>query len=123
MADLVLIDTCIWAPFFAKKKSLHKSAVAELLDQDTAAIIGPILAEVLLGFTKDAEADWVASALAGVQYLELPKADWRAAAKLGRHLASDGHFLPFPTWPWRLARSAINILCIPLIPISTRYQA
>jgi predicted nucleic acid-binding protein len=94
MADLVLIDTCIWAPFFARKKSPHKSAVADLLDQDRAAIIGPILAEVLLGFTKDTEADWVASALAGVQYLELSRKAWRAAAKLGRHLAAGGHFLP-----------------------------
>ena len=94
MADLVLIDTCIWAPFFSKKKSPHQSAVADLLDQDRAAIIGPILAEVLLGFTKDAEADWVASALIGVQYLELPRKDWRAAAKLGRNLAASGHFLP-----------------------------
>jgi predicted nucleic acid-binding protein len=94
MVDLVLIDTCIWAAFFAKKKSLHKSAVADLLDQDRAAIIGPILAETLLGFTKDAEAAWVASALAGVQYVELSPNDWRAAAKLGRHLAAGGHFLP-----------------------------
>ncbi len=69
MADLVLIDTCIWVPFFARKKSLHKSAAADLLDPDRAATIGPILAEVLLGFTKDTEADWVASALAGVQYV------------------------------------------------------
>src|SRR6516165_8391512 len=94
MAELVLVDTCIWVPFFARRKSLHKSTVAELLDLDRAALIGPILAEVLLGFTKDAEADWVASALAGVQYLELSRKDWREAAKLGRHLAAGGHFLP-----------------------------
>jgi len=94
MADLVLVDTCIWAAFFARKKSRHKSAVGDLLDQDRAAIIGPILAEVLLGFTGDAEADWVASALAGVQYLEVSRKDWRAVAKLGRQLAASGHLLP-----------------------------
>jgi len=46
------------------------------------------------GVHKDAEADWVASALAGIQYVELSRKDWRAAAKLGRHLAAGGHFLP-----------------------------
>jgi predicted nucleic acid-binding protein len=97
-------------PFFARKKSLHKSAVADLLDQDRAAIIGPISAEVLLGFAKDSEADWVASALAGVRYLELSRKDWRAAAKLGRHLAADGHFLP------------LSDLALALIPISMRYR-
>jgi predicted nucleic acid-binding protein len=94
MADLVLIDTVIWAAFFSKKRSLHKSAVADLLDEDRAAIIGPILAETLLGFTRDAEAAWVASAWAGVQYVEVSWKDWRKAAKLGRHLAGSGHYLP-----------------------------
>jgi hypothetical protein len=38
MANLVLIDTCVWVPFFSRKTSPHKSAVAELLEDDCAAI-------------------------------------------------------------------------------------
>jgi predicted nucleic acid-binding protein len=94
MANLVLIDTCIWVPFFSRKASPHKKAVAELLDEDRAAIIGPILAEILLGFKRDEEADWVASALEGARFLNLAWEDWRAAASLGRRLASNGHGLP-----------------------------
>jgi predicted nucleic acid-binding protein len=94
MASRVLIDTCVWVPFFSRKASAHKAAVADLLEEDGAALIGPILAEILLGFKKDEEANWVASALEGVHYVELSWDDWRAAASLGRTLAAAGHGLP-----------------------------
>jgi predicted nucleic acid-binding protein len=94
MATLVLIDTCIWVPFFSRKASLHKAAVGELLDDDRATIIGPILSEILVGIRKQEEADWVASALEGAQYLDLAWDDWRAAASLGRQLSSGGISLP-----------------------------
>jgi hypothetical protein len=45
--------------------------VDALLDEDRVALIGPILAEVLRGFRQDAHADWVASALRDVRYLDL----------------------------------------------------
>jgi predicted nucleic acid-binding protein len=94
MARKVLIDTCIWVPFFSRKASPHKAAVEQLLDEDRAAIVGPILAEILLGFKKEEEADWVASALKGARCLQLGWDDWRFAARLGRKLAAAGHRLP-----------------------------
>ncbi len=94
MANLVLIDTCIWVPFFSRKASRHKAEVEELLEEDRAAIIGPFLAEVLLGFKKEEEADWVASALKGARCLQLGWDDWRYAARLGRKLTGAGHGLP-----------------------------
>jgi predicted nucleic acid-binding protein len=92
--DLVLIDTCIWVPFFNRPQSAVKRAVDELLDEDRVALIGFILAEVLCGFRRDAEADWVASALRGTRYLDLTWDDWRATARLNRQLAARGHRLP-----------------------------
>ncbi len=92
--DLVLIDTCIWVPYFNRPQSPVKRAVDELLDDDRAALIGPILAEILCGFPRDAQADWVASALRGLHYLDLTWNDWRAAARLSRQLAARGHQLP-----------------------------
>jgi predicted nucleic acid-binding protein len=94
MADLVLVDTCMWVPFFNRPQSAVKRAVDDLLDADRAALVGPILAEVLCGFRQDAQADWVASALRGVHYLDLTWHDWRDAARLGRQLAARGHQLP-----------------------------
>lgn len=61
VADLVLVDTCIWIPFFNRPHSREKAALDVLLDDDRAALIGPVLTEVLLGFRRDEQADWVAS--------------------------------------------------------------
>lgn len=93
-ADLVLIDTCVWVAFFNRPPSDEKRAVDILLDEDHAALIGPILAEVLQGFRHDDRADWVASSLRGLHFLEIHWDDWRAAATLGRRLAVRGQQLP-----------------------------
>jgi hypothetical protein len=50
VAELVLVDTCIWVPFFNRPYSGEKQAVDELLDDDRGALIGPVLTEILLGF-------------------------------------------------------------------------
>jgi predicted nucleic acid-binding protein len=92
--DLVLIDTCIWVPFFNRPQSAEKRAVDALLDEDRAALIGPILAEILQGFRRDDRADWVASSLRGLHYIVIEWDDWRSAARLGRRLAAKGHLLP-----------------------------
>jgi hypothetical protein len=61
MADgeLVLVDTCIWVPFFNRPQSPEKRVVDQLLDEDRVALVGPILTEVLQGFRRDEQADWL----------------------------------------------------------------
>jgi predicted nucleic acid-binding protein len=92
--DLVLVDTCVWVPFFNRPRSREKQILDELLDDDRAAIIGPVLAEVLIGFRQEAQADWVASLLKGLHFLEMGWESWRTAAGLGRRSAAAGHSLP-----------------------------
>lgn len=41
--DLVLIDTCVWVPYFNRPQSAEKKTVDALLDEDRAALTGPIL--------------------------------------------------------------------------------
>lgn len=94
MDEWVFVDTCIWASFFAKPGSPEKLAVDSLLDSGRVALVGPILAEVLLGFRRKDQADWVASRLRLAHYVEAGWNDWRAAADLGRDLAANGHKLP-----------------------------
>jgi hypothetical protein len=76
----VLVDTCIWAAFFSKPGSKEKQAVDDLLDADRVALVGPILSEVLLGFRRKEQADWVASRLRHAHYVEATWDDWRSAA-------------------------------------------
>lgn len=94
MEDWVFVDTCIWASFFGKPSSPEKAAVDALLDKDRVAMLGPILAEVLLGFRRKDQADWVASRLRLAHYVESGWDDWRIAAELGRDLAAKGNKLP-----------------------------
>src|ERR1051326_4478485 len=94
MDHWVFVDTCIWAAFFDKSTSPHKARVAELLDTDRIALIGPIVAEVLLGFRRKDQADWVASRLRMAHIVETTWDDWRDAADLARQLAGTGHKLP-----------------------------
>ena len=93
-ADLVLIDTCIWVGFFNRAQSTERMTVDPLLDDDRAAITEMVLAEILQGFRRDDQADWVASSLKGLHALEPTWDDWRFVAKLGRQLIASGHRLP-----------------------------
>jgi hypothetical protein len=70
-----------------KPGSPEKHALDALIDDDRVALVGPILAEVLLGFRRKDQADWVASRLHAAHYAELERSDWRTAADLGRDLA------------------------------------
>lgn len=92
--DLVLIDTGIWSAFFSKPASPEKRAVDVLLDEDRVALTGPVLAEVLRGFRRTDQADWVASRLRLAHYLEPTWDDWRNAAALGRELAAKVRDVP-----------------------------
>ncbi len=90
----VLADTVIWASFFSKPDSPEKRAIDDLIDADRLVLIGPILAEVLLGFRRKAQADWVASRLRSAHFFEAAWDDWKSAAEIGRELAAKGHAVP-----------------------------
>ena len=103
--SLVMIDTCIWVSFFNRPNSPERKVIDGLLDDDRVAIVGPILGEVLQGFRRDEQADWVASSLRGLREIDVMWDDWRHAAHLGRELASRGHKLPLTD----LAIAAVSI--------------
>ena len=94
MTDWVFVDTCIWASFFSKPNSLEQRAVSGLLRLDRVALIGPLVAEVLMGIRNRDRADWVGSRLKLTHYVEADWNNWRSAAALGRNLAALGHRLP-----------------------------
>ena len=94
MAEWVFVDTCIWASFFGKPGSPEKAAVDELLDADRVVLVGPLVAEILIGFRRKDQADWVASRLKMAHFVETDWDDWRATADLGRDLAVAGHKIP-----------------------------
>ena len=94
MADLVLVDTCVWASVFSKPGSRERQTVDQLIEQDRVVMIGPVLSEVLYGFRRQEQADWVASRLRGLGGIDVEWDDWREAAARGRRLVARGHRLP-----------------------------
>lgn len=94
MEEWVFVDTCIWASFFGKPASPEKAAVDDLLESDRVALVGPVVAEILLGFRRKDQANWVASRLKMAHYIDSEWDHWHAAAELGRDLAAQGHKLP-----------------------------
>jgi hypothetical protein len=94
MADRVLIDTCIWAAVFSKSGSKEKQTVDRLIEEDRVVVIGPALAEVLYGFRRPEQAEWVASRMKDLGWLEVDWDEWCSAATLGRQLAGAGQRLP-----------------------------
>jgi predicted nucleic acid-binding protein len=107
MEDWVFVDTCVWASFFGKPNSAEKIGVDCLLDVGRVALIGPIVAEVLLGFRRSDQADWVASRLRLAHYVDPSWNDWRTAAEVGRNLAAGGHKVPLTD----LALAAVAMRC------------
>jgi predicted nucleic acid-binding protein len=53
-----------------------------------------VLTEVLYGFRRQEQADWVASRLENLGWIDVEWEDWKEAAALGRRLATAGHRLP-----------------------------
>jgi len=94
MQDWVLVDTLIWASFFSKPGSIEKRALDELIDADRVALVGPVVAEVLMGFRRKEQAGWVASRLKLVHQPEITWDDWRLSAQIGRELAALGQSVP-----------------------------
>src|ERR1700761_2980305 len=90
----VLVDTCVWVPFFNRPQSAEKRAVDGLLDDDRVILIGPIAAEILQGFRREAQANHVASLLRGIRWIECVWVDWVQAARFGRRCAEAGKHLP-----------------------------
>ncbi|MDP6357141.1 MAG: PIN domain-containing protein [Planctomycetota bacterium] len=93
-SELVIVDTCVWVSYFSKHSSATNQAVSSLLDDDRAAVIGPIVTELLMGIRNEEAADWIASRLNVMNPLPIEWDDWRKAAKIHRDLAAAGHALP-----------------------------
>lgn len=75
MNDWVLVDTCVWAPFLNHPQLRQDSPLAQLLEDDRVAIVGPILQEILIGIRRKEQADWIASQLEGVHWIDLIRED------------------------------------------------
>lgn len=87
----VLIDTSAWVCFFARSGFIGiREAVSQLLDEDMAAIAGPIVVELIQGARTERERDFLKSRLEGLHWLPITDSHWHEAADLSFRLRRKG---------------------------------
>ncbi len=83
MTDLVLVDTSAWICFFARKDfSEIKEIVSHLLDENRAAVAGPVLVELIQGARTEKERDFLKNRIEGLHWLTVTDMHWHEAADL-----------------------------------------
>jgi predicted nucleic acid-binding protein len=86
---VILVDTSAWIDFFRGAGSLA-GRVDDLLENDQAALCGPVITEIRRGLRSRAERTRVLPLLAGCHLLEQPAALWEEAGELGWYLGRRG---------------------------------
>jgi len=86
---LILIDTSAWIAFFRDRGPVA-SAVDQALEDDEAALCGPVLAELRRGFPTAAERNRTIPLLSACHQLSQPSELWNEAGDLGFVLARKG---------------------------------
>jgi predicted nucleic acid-binding protein len=106
---MVIVDTSAWIPFFNRPESPEKRIIEELIDQDNAAIVGVVLAELLQGCRSQEEREELKDALLALPYLGVSQATWIAAGEISSNLLRKGITLPLTDVV--LATAAIEHRC------------
>lgn len=91
---LVLIDTCAWIDFFKSPTGLLGNKVAQLIENNLAAITGVIIAELLQGIKQEKESKRLQILLNSIHYLKIEEIDWIKTGLLAQQLRAKGLTLP-----------------------------
>ena len=91
MDDLVLIDTSGWICFFSRRGFEEiKKAISTLLDDDRAAVAGPILVELIQGTRTEKEKESITRYIRGIHWLSVTDDHWYKAAEMAFDLRRKG---------------------------------
>jgi predicted nucleic acid-binding protein len=91
MSSLVLVDTSAWICFFARRGYPDiKEALSLLLEEDRAAIAGPIMIEIVQGARTAEEKEDIKKWIKGICWLSVTDAIWNNAAEMAFALRRKG---------------------------------
>ena len=91
MNDLVLVDTSAWICFFSRRGFEDiKKTLSTLLDEDRAAIAGPILVELIQGTRTTEEKETIKKLIRGIHWLSVSDDHWHKAAEMAFALRRKG---------------------------------
>lgn len=87
----VLVDTSGWICFFARKGFPEiKEAIGLILDENRAAIVGPVVVELIQGCRDEHEKTKFEIALQGLLWLQVLDRHWHLSAQLAFNLRRRG---------------------------------
>jgi hypothetical protein len=91
MNDLVLVDNSAWICFFSRRgfEDLKKT-LSTLLDEDRAAIAGPILVELIQGTRTPEKKETIKTLIRGIHWLSVSDEHWHKAAEMAFALRRKG---------------------------------
>ena len=90
----VVVDTSVWIPFLEGGGGPEVVSLRKLIRADRAAITGQIVAEILQGARGARDGARLRSALGGVHFLQLGRAEHERAGELSAALRRAGRMIP-----------------------------
>ena len=87
---MVIVDTSIWVQFFRMPGSAEHEELNWLLEERQAALVGPVLAEVLQGARSTQEIEELQSFLFQLPYLEDGYEAWLRVGTISHQLRQRG---------------------------------
>ena len=91
MSSLVLVDTSAWICFFARRGYPEiKEALSLLLEEDRAAIAGPVMIEIVQGARTAEEKEDIKKWIKGMHWLSVTDTIWNNAAEMAFALRRKG---------------------------------
>lgn len=94
MDEVVVIDTSAWIEFFRRSEGPLGDAVAALIRAERAALVGPVLTELLQGTRSERETRQLMELTSVVPYFETEHDDWARAGETLRSLRARGISVP-----------------------------
>ncbi len=92
--DEVLIDTSAWIDFFTRSDSKAAEVVDRLLKEETVAVTGVVIAELLRGTRTPHERELLLAKFQSLTYLDVTREDWITAGSIAAGLGQRGVNLP-----------------------------
>jgi predicted nucleic acid-binding protein len=86
---MILVDTSAWIDFFRGSGPLADDT-AEAIEENAAALCGPVFTELLRGFANEASRENFRDLASGCHWLDAPGDLWEEAGELGAGLRGAG---------------------------------
>ncbi|MCL6120735.1 MAG: PIN domain-containing protein, partial [Deltaproteobacteria bacterium] len=90
----VLVDTSVWIEFFKANSSVSNN-LELLLIEDSVAICGVVLFELLQGIKSESEKLKIKEILLNLPYVEINKNIWQKSAEISLNIKKKGYTIPF----------------------------